>query len=66
MKLRHKAPAGALGVDYGDFFLQEGGKGPRIRQDSLFRNIFPYLFFQILILFLLFRVCIGITEVRGR
>jgi hypothetical protein len=43
-EMRHKAPAGALGGDYGDFFPQVGEKGRRIRQDSLFRDNFPYLF----------------------
>jgi hypothetical protein len=64
--MRPEAPAGALGVDYGDFSLQEGGKGPRIRQKFAILGQFFPIYFPILILFLLFQLFIGITEVRGR
>jgi hypothetical protein len=64
--MRPEAAAGAIGVVYGDFFPRGWGLGHTIRQNSLFRDIIPYLFFQFLILFLLFQVCIRITEVRGR
>jgi len=63
--MRPKTPAGGLGVDYGDFFPQDG------EGDVEFVNIryfgqFSSIYFPILILFLLFQVCIGITVVRGR
>jgi hypothetical protein len=63
--MRPEAPAGALGVDYGDFFPRDRGKGRRIRENSLFRDNSP-IYFPILVLFLLFQVCIRIPVVRGK
>jgi hypothetical protein len=44
--VRPKAPAGALGVDYGDFFPRGWGKGRRIREYSPYWDNFPLSIFQ--------------------
>jgi hypothetical protein len=61
-----EAPAGAIGVVYGDFFLQVGEKDVEFVRNSPYWDNFPLSIFQFLFLFLLFQLFIGITEVRGR
>jgi hypothetical protein len=48
-----EAPAGALGVVYGDFFLQVGEKDVEFVRIRYFDQFSP-IYFSILILFLLF------------
>ena len=56
---------GALGVDYGDCFLQDGEEDVGFLKIRHIGTI-SHIHFPILILFLLFQVCIGLTVVRGR
>ena len=46
-----KAPLGAIGGDYGDFFPRGWRLGRRIREYSLFRDNFPLSIFQFLFSF---------------
>ena len=59
-----KAPEGAIGAVYGDFFPRDERLRRSIREYSPYWDIFSYPFSQILILFLLLQVFIGITVVR--
>ena len=52
-EMRPEAPAGALGVVYGDFFLQVGEKDVEFVRIRYFDQFSP-IYFSILILFLLF------------
>jgi hypothetical protein len=51
MGMRPKAPAGALGGDYGDFFLQDRGLDIGFVNIRYFGTISPYLNFTFLVLF---------------
>jgi hypothetical protein len=46
-------------------FSRRGRQDVEFVKTRYFGTIFPYLFFQVLILFLLFQVCIRITVVRS-
>ena len=50
-----KAPAGALGVVYGDCFLQDEGLRRRIREYSPYWDNFPLSIFQFLFSFFYLR-----------
>ena len=58
-----KAPAGAIGVGYSDFFPQNGEEDVGFVRIRYFGTFSP-IYFSILILFLLFQLFIGITVVR--
>ncbi|SRR5258707_15234462 len=50
-----KAPAGALGVDYGDFFPRDGEEDVGFVNIRHIGAIFPYLFLQFLSSFFYFK-----------
>jgi hypothetical protein len=58
-----KAPAGAIGVDYGDFFPRDGEEDVGFVRIRYFGQFSP-IYFPIPILFLLLQLFIGITVVR--